>query len=554
MIEFSDGDKKQITETGHSVEQIIKQIELLSTGKNFLELIKPATVDNGRIKQIQDSDFSRLIDIWKKNISSNIVKFIPASGAASRMFKALNTVYSENFDKIKEVSDRIESGNGEKLYLDFMTFWKNLKTFPFYDELKSVMTGNGFSLDEEYDSGLIQNILKYLLTEEGMDYANKPKLFLTFHIDNSNSRLAMEEHIKESLWLTGGKLHFTVTPSHMKAAKELADFFTKKYKESGFDINISFSVQDPATDSVALTLETNEIHRNPDGSLFFRQSGHGALSKNIDRLYSNYILIQNVDNLAGGSDEILDWKKAFMGLFFTIEERAHVLARGLANKDILSEDLINEAYGYATGELNRTINKTKFDEKDLNEKAKILLDIYNRPVVLAGMVPNEGEPGGGPFVVKDCKTGLPVNQIVEGAQQDHSDPEQVEIIKRATHFNPVFLIMNTKDAWGKKFDLENFAKREGGYVFYVEKSDSEGKEFASIDTGLWNGEIADMNILFAEIPLKTFCPAKTVLDLNPEIRTCRNNPYPEIVHNISPDDVLEILNRPSSAFASAVVE
>lgn len=537
-------DVKLINDSGRSVAYATHQIRVILSGKKYLDLVEPALIENGRIRQIKESEMTHLVALWKNNIAPYTTKFVPSSGAASRMFKALKYVYNNKHQNVSEISQQIselETGSSrkdsEKEVIDgltsFMTFWNELDNFPFYNELASVLKDKGISIEKERSLGKVRNIIHYLLDREGMNYANKPKLFLTFHLDGGTPRTAMEEHIKESLWLTGGKIHFTIHPEHLETAHKFANHLTEQYAAKGFTINIAFSEQEHSTDAIALNLEGTEIHRNPDGTPFFRQSGHGALSLNLNIIESPYILIQNVDNLPGGSDDIIRWKRAFMGLFFTVEERILVLARGLTNDKTISEDLVEEAHKFITGDLKYLIDKADFDSKDLKERADYLLNIVNRPLVVAAMVPNVGEVGGGPFLVRDNVTGAKTNQIVEGAQQDRSNPKQLAIVNRSTHFNPVFLVVNTLDSWGKKFDLTKYAKKDGGYVFYVEKNDSKGKKFASLDTGLWNGEIAKTLTLFVEMPLETFGPAKTVLDLSPNIRQFRNNPYPEILKNIS---------------------
>lgn len=546
MLSLKKDDSKNLAERGVSKADVMYQAKLILEGRKYLELTEPATIANGRIYQIQAASFDELEKIWCKEIADRTIKFIPASGAASRMFRALNLVLGLGYENISDVTreiDELGESAGESQQeldelsnlLDFKKFWELLDTFPFYKELSETLVKAGISIVKEVYAGRIQNILRYLLCPEGMDYAASPKLLLTFHENDSVPTTAMEEHIKEALLFTGGRVHFTVSPSHLKKAKALADGLTKRYKKKGSSVNISFSIQEPSTDVIALKLDGSDFIRNPPishpraggdpvGSLFFRQSGHGALSLNLNRLDSPYILLQNVDNLPGSSKEIVEWKRAFLGYFGKILGEIYNLTKQL--RENAPEKLVEQAYKFITIELKRPIDNTKYKAESLKGKASILFNSINRPFVLAGMVPNKGEPGGGPFVVKDSKMGVSTNQIVEGAQQNKKNSNQKDIIKDSTHFNPVFLILNTEDAWGKKFDLQKYAKREGGYVFYVEKSDATGQKFASIDTGLWNGEIADMIIAFVEMPAQTFGPAKTVLDLTPNLRPFRKNPYP----------------------------
>lgn len=553
MTILNERDLKQIAETGRSANLVKEQIRVIKQGKNFVELMEPATIENGRIIRINEFERPALEALWKDRVAKHSIKFIPASGAASRMFKALNFVASNKFENVQKIQTRIDELSVSAVFKherdelgalkDFLIFWDKLKTFPFFAELSDTLQKNGLSIDKEIADGQVSNILKYLLTEKGMNYSAKPKLLLTFHLDSGNPRLAMEEHVKEAIWLCNGRLHFTLSPEFLPHATTLARHLEEIYRDKGFPLNISFSIQEPASDTVALTSDGEALHRNEDGSLFFRQSGHGALSLNLNRLGDPYILIQNVDNLPGGNTQILAQKRTLMGYFAKIEEEIFEWLRVLSADESLSDIDLENALHFVTNRINRKIEIMRFAQLDIAAKRKRLIDILNRPLVVAAMVPNKGEPGGGPFAVKDDASGDTSNQIVEQAQQNLSEPVQSTIAKGATHFNPVFLMVGTRNYEGDRFDLSKYARREGGYVFFVEKSDSKGRSFISIDTGLWNGEIADMNIVFVEMPLETFGPAKTILDLNPEIRPFRSNPYPEIIPEISPTDVREILSE-----------
>lgn len=445
------------------------QIDILLKGRHFIELESAATVANGRITRLNAAEFGELQRLWQEKVAGNATKFIPASGAATRMFGFIVKVQQGGAENISDVSSR-----------DFIKFWNALPTFPFYAELGAVLQRNGIDIEAERKSGKIRDIIKYLLEPCGLNYSNLPKLLLRFHIDNGNPRLAIEEHVKEAVWLTGGNVHFTVSEDALDKASELAQELTERYAEKGHELRVSFSLQHKGTDVIAFAQGKDELHRNSDGTLFFRQSGHGALIGNLNKLKEDYILIQNVDNLPGGGEGILGWKRAFMGYFYKRLEAERL--KGL-----------------------------------------------DRPLVVIAVVPNKGEPGGGPFVVRDKETEKLSLQIVEQAQIDVSDPGQKKILASSTHFSPVFMILNSKDASGKKFDLTKFGKKGYGYAFFTEKRDHKGAPFVSFDTGLWNGEMAGMLKVFVEMPIETFGPAKTVLDLSPDIRPFRKNPYKDII-------------------------
>ncbi len=557
-------DVRQIVESGRDMNRVVAQTEAILQGKQYLDLVEPATVENHRIKRIEPAEFEELTAVWKEMIEPGVVKFVPASGAASRMFKALNFVNNSDLVTVADVDGRVaelerktelEAAEQDELssLKGFQTFWKLLDTFPFYNELKSTMVEKGANLESDVASGQITNTLRYLLTKDGLNYAGWPKLFLSFHLDGGEPRIAMEEHIKEAIQLSNGKLHFTVSPDHLSKAAELADYFVKEYGKRGQEIQISLSIQEPVTDTVALGLDGKDFHRLPDGSLLFRQSGHGALSMNLEMMPNSFIVVQNVDNLPGGNAEILQWKRAFMGYFGKMLRRVYALAenlKGAIDAGEVDAGLVNEAFRFVFRTLKAPMDVKVYEPASVLDKARMIFDMINRPLVVAGVVPNTGEPGGGPFAVRDPNTGLVSNQIVEGAQQNKAEPAQAKIAGRATHFNPVFLIMSTHDAWGNKYDMTAYAKRSGGNVFYVEKSDAAGRPYASIDTGLWNGEVAGMLMLFCEMPLDTFGPAKTVLDLTPKERVFRVNPYPAVVEGVPFVDVLQKLREPSKPLAT----
>ncbi len=469
MATLSKKDIEYITSTGRRAEDVMAQIDILLKGRRFIELDSAATVENGRITRLNTSEFGGLQRLWKEKVAPHATKFIPASGAATRMFGFIAKVYSEGVENIKNASSP-----------DFIKFWNALPTFPFYADLGTVLKKNGIDIEAERGAGRIRDIIKYLLEPCGLSYSNQPKLFLKFHIDNGNPRLALEEHIKEAVWLTGGNIHFTVSEDVLDKAKHIAAELTERYAKKGHKISVSFSLQHKGTDVVAMVPGKDELHRNADGTLFFRQGGHGALIGNLNLLKEDYILIQNVDNLPGGDEDILGWKRAFMGYFYK-----------------------------------------RLEAERLNG--------LDRPLIVIAVVPNKGEPGGGPFVVRDKETGELSLQVVEQVQIDTSDPGQKKILVSSTHFSPVFMILNSKDPFGKRFDLIKFGKKGFGYAFFTEKRDHKGDSFVSFDTGLWNGEMAEMFKVFVEMPIETFGPAKTVLDLSPDIRPFRKNPYKEII-------------------------
>lgn len=535
-------DELELLKTGMDPNQVAKDMAVISGGKVFAQISEPATLANGRINVISETDFPFLISEAERWIMPHLLKFVPASGAATRMFKDLNAVYGK-YSMLAEVNGRLdELSKLEKKSKEvdeeintlkaFKKFWEQIRTYPFYAELSKVMLDKGKDLESVIRKEDVKTVLKYLLTPEGLNYSGKPKLALTFHLDNGAPRTAMEEQVKEAVWLSGGKVHFTVSPDFYEKAHVMADELTEAYAAKGVIVNISFSTQAPVTDTIAMKPDGSGPFRTADDKLYFRQSGHGALLPNLNEAATKYpfVLIQNVDNLPGGSTDIIAWKMAFLGHFARMQREIYGLANVLLRVK-LNEEALAIAFTKVSYDFKRPVDIRAYTAASMMDRQRMLFEAIDRPFVLSAMVPNEGEPGGGPFSVVDPNTGFATNQIVEGSQINKSDPQQKAQLEKSTHFNPVFLVVGTRDFMGRPFDLEKYALREGSAVFVVDKNHPQtGEPFKSLDTGLWNGCIGNCLQLFVEMPGETFGPAKTVLDLSPENRPFRGgNPYGDII-------------------------
>lgn len=529
-------DVEAIEAAGRSVEQVAKDMAVIAFGKQYADIVEAATKANGRIGSMDIVKLPELIKLGASHVMPHLAKFVPASGAATRMFKDLNTVFA-NYQNLDEVNARLSEGNlpkGEAAQLNsFINFWSDIRTYPFFGELEAVMAEKGINANEKIEQGDVNTVLAFLLTPKGLNYAGKPKLALTFHLDEGIPRTAMEEHVKEAVWLSkNGRVHFTVSPFFLEQAQMMAKELTEAYAKKGISIEISFSVQDPSTDTIAMKPDGKGPFRTADGGLYFRQSGHGALLKNLNEQAksSEFVLVQNVDNLPGGGTEILMWKMAFLGHFAKLQKSLFETVKLLAENE-LSEGELAKVFEIVTSEYKRPIDIKRYSEADGAGRQKILLEALDRPLVLSAMVPNKGEPGGGPFSAKDPSLGWATNQIIEGSQINKAEAGQKAVLDAATHFNPVFLLIGTRNAWGKTYDLEKFAVREGSAVFVVEKNHPQtGAPFKSLDTGLWNGCIGRTLQMFVELPVETFGPAKMVYDLNGKNRPFRQGtPYAEIL-------------------------
>ncbi len=500
MYSFSEQDIEQIKKKGISLNQIEYQINSFKKGFSFTKLLSAATPSNG-ILQLNDVLVETNINHFnEKAKNSKIVKFVPASGAASRMFKDLfefrNALEKYNYE---DIESNIEFTKG-------VEFIENIEKFAFYDDLKKLQNNNAFNNKTE----LAKSYIDLLLNEDGLNYAKLPKALIKFHKYKDKSRKSIEEHLVEAAEYAKNdegiaNIHFTVSPNHLPLFKKEIENISYIY-ENNFNVNynIDFSTQKSSTDTIAVDLN-NEPFRENDGSLLFRPAGHGALIENLQDIDADIIFIKNIDNVAHSSknEATIVMKKTLGGLAFQINELIFQLIRKLKQGAGIEEavEFIEKALGL---EIDSQI--LNLDDKNI---ADSLIYILNRPLRICGVVQNIGEPGGGPFWVE--KNGKRSLQIVESAEIDQNDKAQKQIMLEATHFNPVDLVCCTKDFDGNKFNLSEFVDHNAAFI--SEKS-KDGKPLKAMELpGLWNGAMAFWNTIFIEVSMQTFNPVKTVNDL-----------------------------------------
>ena len=505
MINFSDKDLKQLVDKGIAKEKVFSQIETFKEGIPFVELEKAAIMGDG-ISRFSEDEEEKLIENFESS-SENLalLKFVPASGAASRMFKAMFNFLDTYNPSEESLSDYINR-TGDKAVKQFVDGMENL---PFYHLIMGRINVEGIS-----KGGLAHSFVKQMLEEQGLNYGFYPKGLLPFHNYDSGTATPFKEHLKEGAQYAKAKnkanLHFTISKQHDAMFKE-------EYKKVGPQIseatntnfNVSYSNQKPATDTLAVTMN-NEPFRNSDGSILFRPGGHGALIENLNDQDADIIFIKNIDNVVieANLNAVANSKKVLAGLLLKKQSKAFEYAKLLDTNNIATEALATISK-YLQEELNVRFTKA-FDAKTDEEKAVELKEKINRPIRICGMVKNEGEPGGGPFWIKDA-IGNTSLQIIESAQIDMSNEHQVSILKNATHFNPVDLVCGTRNYKGEKFNLLDYVDAKQGFI--TEKT-KEGKALKALELpGLWNGAMAHWNTIFVEVPLVTFNPVKTVNDL-----------------------------------------
>lgn len=504
---FKPEDINQIVARGSQIEVVERQIENFKTGFPFLKLTEAASHYHGLLK-LSDTEIEKYISVFEGKVAEGIeiLKFVPASGAASRMFKSLFSAL-EHLQKGKEHSEVIKDK-------EVARFLDQLDQFAFYDDLKQLAAKENMAIEKVP----LQKLLEWKLLEAGLNYGNLPKGLLKFHTYPDGYRTPLEEHFVEGAAYSRNhssvvKIHFTVSPEHQRAfEKHVAEILPKYEQLFGVAYQVGFSQQKPSTDTIAVTPE-NEPFRNNDGSLLFRPAGHGALLENLNDLEADLIFIKNIDNVV--PDQLkkptIDYKKALAGVLLSLQDKIFDYQKML--KEHHSSSLESAFYAEAANFLENVLNITPPNSQYFSEKEELYRYFSNkfyRPIRVCGMVKNQGEPGGGPFFSRNSDGSVSL-QIVESSQIDFNDGEQASIANNATHFNPVDLVCAIKNYQGEKYNLLNFSDPETGFISYKSK---DGKELKAQELpGLWNGAMSDWNTIFVEVPVETFNPVKTVTDL-----------------------------------------
>ncbi len=504
-------DLEQIKQKGISEALIEKQIENFRQGFPYAKFTAAATKGHG-VQVFGETEINELAAFYNAEMPKyKLLKFVPASGAASRMFKHL----FEFMESYKGTIEDFEKFNADKSFNSVWYFINHIHKFAFIDDLKAALLRDGLELETLLNEKKFGLIVEYLLTDKGLGYANLPKGLLKFHQYDDFARMALGEHLVEGAHYAKDAnnevhIHFTVSPEHQqkfnKAVAEVVPRYEKKYNVK---YHITFSEQKPATDTLAVDME-NEPFRESDGSLLFRPGGHGALIENLNDLKGDIIFVKNIDNIV--PDRLREptylYKKVIGGLLIQLRQKSFEYIQIIEKGDI-NDAKIDELINFAKNDLMLQLPKG-FDTLDKAEKIKTLNHLMNRPMRICGMVKNEGEPGGGPFWVENAKGEVSL-QIVESSQIDMKNDGQKKIVQEATHFNPVDLVCSVRDYKGQLFDLKKYIDPTTGFISIKSK---DGKNLKAQELpGLWNGAMADWITVFVETPIITFNPVKTVNDL-----------------------------------------
>lgn len=503
MTYFTPTDLDQLQQLGISTKEVENQLQTFTEGIPFVQLDRAAIIGDG-IKKIDPSEEQEYIAYYEAHAKNkSLLKFVPASGAASRMFKALFS-FLEHFEPKKESFEAYVNRTNDT---EMEAFVKGMKMFSFYENVLARIEGTYRNEDDK-----IKCFVEEMLLESGLNYGFYPKGLLPFHRCLKGSATPFKEHLKEAAAYakTDGKacLHFTISPQHealFKKEEEISKPRIAQKTDTFFDISYSF--QKPSTDTIAANLD-NTPFRNTDGSMLFRPGGHGALIENLNEQDADVIFIKNIDNVVidENLESVARSKKILAGVLLSVQNKTFEYLKELEKGVIENEELLVD---FATSRLNLTL-PLDFTGKSNEEKIKWFASRFNRPIRVCGMVKNEGEPGGGPFWINHAD-GQRSLQIIESAQVDTTNTNQKKLFQQATHFNPVDLVCGIKDYQGNKFDLLQFVDDKQGFI--AEKT-KDGKPLKALERpGLWNGAMAYWNTIFVEVPLLTFNPVKTVNDL-----------------------------------------
>ncbi len=489
---FTIQELKQIEDRGSDLDYIYEQINFFKEGFPDIEVVAPATKNNGIISLSKDRiNFYRTKFI---DFEGDIVKFVPASGAATRMFKDLY----QSLESITSLGETYRDSTIDNLL-------NNLEKFPFYKDLIGL---------SHFNRNLKESVIKNILFSSGLNYSELPKALIKFHKYSNFERTSFEEQLVESTKFCKNRkgtidLFFTVSENHLHKFKELENKVICGLQEEYLtQFNINYSIQDKSTDSIAVNLD-NTPYKDADGYLLFRPAGHGALLKNLNRINADIIVIKNIDNVCRenlSQDSVL-WKEVLIGVLVEARETIFNYLERLESSchNNIDYKLLDEIELYIKKQFCIELPSLP---KEL--RIQYLKEKLDRPIRVCGMVKNTGEPGGGPYICRDFD-GSTSLQILESAQLDSSNPDIHELVTKSTHFNPVDIVCSIKDREGNSYDLSKYVDRQAGFISI---KSINGKSIKALELpGLWNGSMSQWNTIFVEVPLSTFNPVKTIFDL-----------------------------------------
>lgn len=500
---MNENDKALLQKKGISEEKLQEQLASFAQGFPFLRLSGAAAVGQGILKPTEEETAHYLAawDGYTADEHHHVVKFVPASGAASRMFKDVFAFVDAEYNEPQTAFEK--------------AFFANIDKAAFLADLNATCTRlHGKDVQALLAEGNYKAVAAAMLSKDGMNYGGLPKGLLKFHNYADGARTPLEEHLVEGALYAREKngkvnVHFTVSPEHRPLFEALVAEKAPQYAQShGVDFDVTFSEQKASTDTVAANAD-NTPFRNADGSMLFRPGGHGALIENLNDIQADVVFIKNIDNVVPDrlKDDTVTYKKLLAGVLVELQAQAFAYLQKLDSGCYTTADLL-EMLQFVQKKLYCKNPETKTLED--TELAIYLRRKLNRPMRVCGMVRNVGEPGGGPFLAYNPDGTISL-QILESSQIDMADAEKKAMFEQGTHFNPVDLVCALKDYQGQRFNLPQYVDKATGFISHKSK---DGKELKALELpGLWNGAMSDWSTVFVEVPLSTFNPVKTVNDL-----------------------------------------
>ncbi|MDT8443017.1 MAG: DUF4301 family protein [Desulfuromonadales bacterium] len=500
---FSANDLRQLKALHIEPSQATRQLAWLRTGQVAIKLDRPCTPGDGIVQISSDSHDSLDKSFAKAVAAGKLLRFVPASGAASRMFSQLHAD-AATLAACRTAQAAPPVSPAER---DLRRFFDELTSFAFYPELKSAMAEDGHDLQQAVAERDVALIIRYLLEPCGLNYSQLPKGLLAFHAASDGARTPFVEHLAEAALLNdpGGvaALHFTVSAEHLPLFKAQFAAWRETLEETyRCDFVVTYSTQKPSTDTLALDANKQPL-RDDEARLVLRPGGHGALIENLNDLAGDIITVRNIDNVVPDARKQtnLCWSRLLSGYLLEVQEEQHALLKAL-HEQPHDQRVRERAIGFLADRLQTDVS--------LADDSKALLDHLDRPLRVCGMVANSGEPGGGPFWVRDARGHL-TKQIVEGSQIDKSHADQADILAASTHFNPVDMVCGVRDWRGQPYDLSRFVD-DDAVIITSKMQDGQNVRVLELP-GLWNGGMAGWHSIFVEIPPEAFNPVKTIFDL-----------------------------------------
>ncbi len=506
---FGQEDIRQICEHGLTREEVELQLKNFTEGFPFLKLARAASIQDGII-HLEEPEIEKLGLQYEKQLKNGLIplKFVPASGAATRMFRMLYR-FREEYKNEQQAAELLK----QPTFANVRRFFETLSHFAFYGDLSAALQKDGINIQK----ASMTDIIDYLISPKGLNYGNMPKGLLKFHQYDSVTKTPLEEHLEEAcLYACPAdriiRMHLTVSPQHKNDFSNKVESLREEFEQK-FNVHllISFSEQKQSTDAIAVNPD-NTPFRDSDNHLLFRPAGHGSLLENMNALNADLIFIKNIDNITLGPlrNPTIQYKKALAGLLLRIRKQLYRYQQILdTSPEDLDESLLSEMSAF----LKNTMNVTPPEQRKVvtqTERIAYLKEKINRPLRVCGMVRNEGDPGGGPFWVINNDGSISL-QIVENSQIDKTNEQQHSIASHAGYFNPVDLVCSIRNYQGKKYQLNRFVNPNAGFI--SEKSHNGKTIKVQERPGLWNGSMAEWNTIFVEVPGSTFTPVKTIFDL-----------------------------------------